>query len=162
MRNAGNTKNRPEQLFAAAIIKMHLPLWCSVETEVDVSLFDADNPNTPYERTLDIQVKNMKEKFAIELNGGYHDEQLQIRKDSRREIILEWEGNDYKCIIFDYIKMVNLFKRARNNLTIDEAVLAYEEIKKKLGDDLPLGRCRKDLIETYLRKTQLNKEDQSS
>lgn len=154
MKSSGNTKNRPEQLLAAVLIKMHLPQWCSTETEVDVSLFDADNPDVPYERTIDIVVKNMKEKFAIEMQGPPHDELPQIRKDRRRGIILEWKGNDYKFIEFHYEKMTNLWKKAYEDVTIDEAMAAYEEVKAALAEYLPMAECRRNNIETYLRKTQ--------
>lgn len=162
MRYLGNTKNRPEQILAATLLKMHLPLWCHVETEVKVSLHDADNPDIPYERTIDIVVKNMQEKFAIEVNGPPHDEMPRIRKDNRRKIILEWKGNDYKYIVFDHNKMTNLFIKATRNVTLDEALNAYEEIKAAIGDNLPLGDCRKDQIETMLRKTQDQNSDQVS
>lgn len=158
MRLAGNTKNRPEQILAATLLKMHLPLWCQIDTEVEVSLHDADNPDVPYERTIDIVVKNMQEKFAIEMNGPPHDEKLQLRKDNRRIIILEWKGNDYKYVEFNYKKMPNLWKKAYENLTLDEALVAYEEIKTAVGDLLPLGKCNKNHIETMLRKTQIKQK----
>lgn len=162
MAYVGNTKNRPEQILAEALLKLHLPLWCRVETEYEVSLFDADNPDTPYERSIDIAVWNQGKKFAIELNGPPHDEVPQIRKDSRRQVILEWKGNDWKYIVFDYIKMPTLFERAKRKLTYDEAVKAYGEILVAIGDALPLGEPRKEMIETVLRKTQLNEPDQDS
>ncbi len=155
MRMADNTKNRPEQIFAATLLKMHLPLWCHVDLEVEVSLFDADNPDVRYVRTIDIVIRNMEKKFAIEMNGPPHDEMPQMRKDKRRKLILEWKGNDYNFIEFNYTKMSSLWKKAIGNITLDDAVMAYAEIRDTIGDLLPLGQCNRAQIETMLRKTQM-------
>lgn len=160
MRANGNTKNRVEQILAAKLLKAHLPLWCSVETEEKVSLHDADNPEIPYKISIDIAIKNQAKKFAIEMNGPPHDEELQIRRDNRRITILEWEGNDWTYIEFNYTKMPMLFARSQRKLMNYEAVEAYKEIQTAIGDVLPLSVARKDMIETILRKTQLNESDQ--
>jgi len=158
MRANGNTKNRPEQILAAKLLKAHLPLWCSVETEEEVTLYDADNPD-PYKISIDISIKNQAKKFAIEMNGPPHDEELQIRRDNRRITILEWPGNDWTYIEFNYVKMPMLFARSQRKLMNYEAVEAYREIQTAIGDALPLSVARKDMIETILRKTQLNGDD---
>jgi len=162
MTYVGNIQNRPEQILAAGLLQIHLPLWCRIYTEHEVELFDADNPDTPYKRKLDIAIYNQRFKIAIELNGPPHDEMPQIRKDTRRQTILEWKGNDWKYIEFNHTKMPTLFARAKRKLTYDEAVKAYGEILVAVGDALPLGEARKDMIQTILRKTQLNEADQIS
>lgn len=162
MRASGNTKMRAEQKLAAQLIRNHLPLWCKVEMEEEVKLYDADHPDVPYERSIDIAVWNRRDKIAIEMNGPPHDEQLQVRKDNRRITILEWPGNDWDYTEFSYIKMPNLFARATRKITIEEALKAYDEIKIAIGPKLPLAAARKEMIETILRKTQLEDSDQVS
>lgn len=164
MRVTGNTKNRPEQILAGHLIKNHLPLWCKVDLEFFVSLYDPDNPHNPYERHIDIAVQNQTQKFAVELNGPPHDELPQIRRDNRYKTILEWEGNDWTYIEFSHISMPNLFTKefvlGQRSLTIEETLEAYEEIKLVIGKKLPLGDANRPLIETILRK--LNHSDQAS
>jgi len=160
MRANGNTKNRPEQVLAAKLLKAHLPLWCSVNTEHEVSMYDADNPEKPYVISIDIAIMNQAKKFAIEMNGPPHDEELQMRRDNRRIAILQWKGNDWAYIEFNYVKMPMLFARSQRKLMNYEAVEAYREIQTAIGDALPLSVARKDMIETILRKTQLNDSDQ--
>ncbi len=162
MSKTGNTTNRPEQLLAAVLLQSHLPLWCKVMREEELSLFDADNPGKSYVITVDIAIVDMGKKFAIELNGPPHDEMPQIRRDNRRQTILEWKANDWKYIEFDYTKMPNLFKRAKGKITLDEAIAAYEEIIIAVNNVLPLGEPKKLLIETVLREIQIDDSDQVS
>lgn len=165
MRRFGQKKNRPEQILAAALIESHLrssPMGF-VETEELVKCFNPDEPNILKEISVDITVKFPPQRakpdglrVAIELNGPPHDELPQIRRDRRKQIILEWKGNDWKYLIFDYNKMEILFLRNRRNLTYNETVRAYGEIIITVGEVLPLKDASKIAIEEVLRKTQLS------
>lgn len=163
MRAVGNTTNRPEQLLAAALIEAHLPVWASVETEWKVRV---NNPDTtedyPKEYKLDIAVKIEQKKVAIELNGPPHDEKNAMRRDYRKKLILEWKGNDWKYVEFVYTKMPFLFLRNQKHLTIFEAEAVFYEIRDALTGILLLGPINHKMIESVLRKTQLNDSDQVS
>ena len=154
MRLFGQKKNRPEQILAGALLQAHLPNWAIVEVEDMVTCFNPDEPGVPKEISVDITVRLPRKKVAIELNGPIHDELPQIRRDIRKQIILEWEGNDWKYLSFDYNKMEILFLRNRRKLTYNEAVRAYGEILQQVDDVLPLQDASKEKIEMILRKTQ--------
>ena len=155
MRRFGQKKNRPEQILAEALIQSHLPVEAIVDREEDVTCFDPDNPDTQKEVSVDITVRLSIKKVAIELNGPPHDEMPQIYRDRRKQIILEWKGNNWKYLPFDYNKMEILFTRNRRHLTYNEAVRAYGEILQQVGDVLPLQDASKQKIEAVLRKTQI-------
>jgi len=156
MRRFGQKKNRPEQILAGALLEAHLPNCAIVDVEAIVWAFDPDNPEILKDVSVDITVKLHQKKVAIELNGPPHDELPQIRRDNRKRIILEWKGNDWKFLTFDYNKMEILFLRNRRNLIYDEAVKAYGEILQQVGDVFPLQDASKQKIEAVLRKTQLS------
>lgn len=155
MRRSGQTKNRPEQLLAAALIQAHLPLNASVETEETLYVFNPDKPDFRNEVSVDITVRLPGAKVAIEVNGPPHDELPQIRRDNRKKLILEWKGNDWKYLVFDYKYMVTLFLRNKRELDYDEVVKAYGEILVTVGDVLPLHDANKQAIEAVLRRTQI-------
>jgi len=157
MRYLGHTKNRPEQLLAAKLIKLHLktPMVTYVETEELVQCFNPDEPGKEKEISVDITVVIPRQrgwsegiKVAIELNGPPHDEMPQIRRDTRKQIILEWPGNNWKFLVFDYNKMPILFTRATRELDYDEIVKAYGEIIIAVGNALPLRDPIRRLIES--------------
>jgi len=164
MRYSGQKKNRPEQLFAAALIESHLrpsPV-AYVETEEMVQCFNPDEPDVTKEVSVDITVKFPRQrskpeglKIAIEVNGPIHDEMPQIRRDQRKQIILEWKGNDWEFLAFDYISMPNLFLRNERSLTPAEAISAYGEIKSKLVKWFLLTPTNYKKIDAVLRKTQI-------
>lgn len=154
MRRFGQKKNRPEQILAGALLQSHLPNYAIVDVEPIVKAFNPDNPEVLKEISVDITVRLPRKKVAIELNGPPHDEMPQIRRDRRKQIILEWKDNDWKFLIFDYNKMEILFLRNRRNLTYNEAVRAYGEIMIVVGEVLPLQDASKIAIEEVLRKTQ--------
>ncbi len=165
MRYSGQKKNRPEQLLAAAIIQAHIPdsLCPVIETEEMVKCFNPDDPGILKEVSVDITVRFMEsrargliKRIAIELNGPPHDEMPQIRRDRRKQIILEWRGNDWKFLVFDYDSMPNLFLRNERELTPAEAIAAYEEVKDKVSTLFPLMPTNSKKIESVLRKTQLS------
>lgn len=171
MRHSGQKKNRPEQLLAAAIIQTHIPtsLAADIETEEIVKCFNADEPGVLKEISVDITVRFLRQrkfpngdKIAIELNGPPHDELPQIRRDARKQIILEWKGNDWKFLVFDYDSMPNLFLRNERELTPAEAIAAYGEVKDKVSALFPLMPTNSKKIEAVLRKTKLNESDQVS
>jgi len=148
--------NRPEQILAGALLEAHLPNYAIVDVETIVKVFDPDNPEVLKDVSVDITVRLPRKKIAIELNGPPHDELPQIRRDSRKQIILDWQGNDWQYLIFDYSKMEILFLRNRRHLNYDEAVRAYGEIITTMNGLLPLQEANKIKIEDVLRKTQLS------
>jgi len=155
MRRFGQKKNRPEQILAEALLQAHLPTFAIVDREEMVKV---DNPDEPgiKEVSVDITIRFARKKVAIEMNGPPHDEIPQIRRDSRKEILLTWPGNDWICLVFDYNKMPILFLRNTRELTYDETVRAYREIIIAVGDILPLKDASPLAIKAILRKTQLS------
>ena len=156
MRLFGQKKNRPEQILAGALLQTHLPNWAIVEVEDMVTCFNPDEPGVPKEVSVDITVRLPRKKVVIELNGPPHDELPQKRRDNRKQILLEWEGNDWKFLKFGYNKMEILFTRNRRFLNYNETVRAYGEILVAVDGLLPLQEANKIKIEEVLRKTQLS------
>ena len=156
MRRTGQKKNRPEQILAGALLQAHLPNYAIVDVETIVKVFDPDNSEVLKDVSVDITVQLPRKKVAIELNGPPHDELPQIRRDSRKQIILEWQGNDWQYVIFGYNKMPTLFLRNSRELTYNETVRAYGEIMIVAGEVFPLKDASKIAIEKVLRKTSLN------
>lgn len=158
MRLFGQKRNRPEQILTGALLEAHLPSCAIVDVEAIVWAFNPDNPKVFKDVSVDITVKFHQKKVVIELNGPPHDEKPQKRRDARKQIILEWKGNDWIYLPFDYNRMPTLFERnfveGKRDLTYNETVKAYGEIIIAVGDVLPLKDASKLAIEEVLRKTQ--------
>lgn len=118
-----DNSHRPEQLFTRDFLKQLFPNSI-IETEYPINNLKIDGK--PYRRCiLDIAIKD--KKWAIRLNGEYHNGKTQTIKDEYQKIALEQAG--WKVIDFDYFMMPNLFKKKKNDKVI---VLAKEEINNIL------------------------------
>lgn len=109
MRFAGNTRNRPEQLLAKLIIEKILGY--QIESEYFVKdlkpVGEKDFSKTNQIPTLDLAIPDRK--IAIRLQGPYHDELKQIRKDRIQKFVLE--GNGWIVIDFVHTDMPVLFQK---------------------------------------------------
>ena len=140
MRKKGSTKYRPEQILVYDIIS---------ECDIGIRIIEMEFKPTnilPLEGTdltgerspiLDIYLQDDNfTNYAIRLNGPYHDEQKQERKDFIQKTFLEMQPEKWRVIDFNYITMQNVFKRNLRKLTPGELILAFNEIKRNL---LPFG-----------------------
>lgn len=141
MRKKGSTKYRPEQILVHDIIKeCHVGGLKKIEMEFKpANILPLEGTDLTGDRSpiLDIYLQdgNMT-NYAIRLNGPYHDELKQERKDYVQKTFLEMQPEKWVVIDFNYVTMQNVFKRNLRKLTPGELILAYNEIKKYL---LPFG-----------------------
>ncbi len=116
---------RPEQMFARDYIEEKHPDWV-IKLEYPINNLTIDGkPTKPC--TLDIAIP--KEKIAIRLNGGYHfsSGRQELKDELQKEALIQ---DGWKVVDFDHYKMINLFKKKKNEETIK---LAKEEVDKYLG-----------------------------
>ena len=143
MRKKNSTKYRPEQILVHDIINecyvggsglRKIEMEYLPPDIIPIEGTDLTGERSPrldiYLQTADLM------NYAVRLNGPYHDDQKQERKDFIQKTFLEMQPERWFVIDFDYIKMQNVFKRNLRKLTPGELILAYNEIKKNL---LPFG-----------------------
>lgn len=134
MRRKGDTKYRPEQKLSFDIINNSLrtqkiEMEYNPEKIVPLEGTDLTGDRSP---RLDIYFQIEMTNYAIRLNGPYHDELKQERKDFVQKTFLEMQPEPWNVIDFNYIKMQNLFKRNKRKLSTSELKLAYNEIKNTM------------------------------
>ena len=158
MRKKGDTKYRPEQILAHDIIES-----CSISklrklemefSPADIVPLEGTNLTGDRSPRLDIYFQTQDfVNYAIRLNGPYHDEKKQERKDYVQKVFLEMQPEKWIVIDFNYVTMQNLFKRNLRKLTLTELILAYNEVKKYL---IPFGVNLSTPTEEILKKLALS------
>ena len=138
MFKAGNTKNRPEQLLIAEILKFHLPSWAYIETEKKITYVTEFKDQR--DAKIDIFVvydeiqKQRGSQYLIRVMGPRHDNGIVIKKDSLQKGYLLALSQIWpiKAVIdLHYYDMPITFERNKRLLTGDEAIQAYGEVHKQ-------------------------------
>lgn len=140
MIRAGNTKNRPEQLLAADIIRAHTSF--DVQTEVTLNLKATDSVNLTGERAPKVDIlltphslsRYMTEqKIVIRCMGAIHKQKRRQNYDRVQRHFMT--DNNIAVYDFWYDKMPYLFKD-KNRVRFsdrEEMALAYNEIRTELS-----------------------------
>lgn len=116
MRKKGATKNRPEQLLLAEIIKYHVTEEVSTEVklkklkDVDAITLTGDRSPRP-----DILFECLKQKFIVRVNGPSHDNREKY--DKAQKLFLEMQDPPYRVIDVSYVRHELLFERNKRKLT---------------------------------------------
>ena len=135
MRRTGQKQYRPEQILAFDIIKNCTLTFGMRKLEMEYqpnNLVPLEGTDLTGDRvpTLDIYLQDVNsEHYAIRLNGPYHDELKQERKDFIQKTFLEMQPHKWHVIDFNYTTMQHLFKRNQRKLSPGELLLAYNEVK---------------------------------
>jgi len=133
MRKSGNKSFRPEQKLVHDILKecaigiTELQMEYKPKSIVPLKGTDLTGIRSP---TLDIYFKFEDTEVAIRLNGPYHDELKQERKDNIQQLFLENQPIPWQVFNFKYWDMQYVFKRNKRKLTKSELIQAYNEIKR--------------------------------
>lgn len=143
MRQAGNTRDRPEQIMAADIITMLImpdqKYFCATEFYVNDLKLAGEVDYSERRPRLDIALKlyypDREEKFAIRCMGPPHEGRIQKRKDYMQLLVLEHPANGWKVIDFWHNRMPNLW--ALNKPAAIQEVMAMMQ---------PHMRCRKLVV----------------
>ena len=119
MREKGDTKNRPEQLLVAEILKYHVTEEVTTEVKLKnlhaVDALDFTGKRAP---RPDILMEYQEQKFVIRINGPSHDTDKREKYDNAQKIFLELQTKDhYRVIDVSYVRHELLFERNKRKLT---------------------------------------------
>jgi len=134
MRRSGKKGYRPEQILVYDILKIYAIGIEDLEMEkkppniVPLKGTDLTGDRSPI---LDIYFKFDDVHVAVRVNGQYHDEQKQDRKDIVQRLFLENQPERWQVFDFVHWKMSNLFKRNQRKLLPGELMLAFNEVKRQ-------------------------------
>ncbi len=150
MRKKGDTSNRPEQMLVAEILKYFVTQ--NIETEVklkdvyEVGGVDLSGRRAP---KVDILMTWYIQKYAIRVNGKYHDGREQYDKIQR--YFLESQEPAYRVVDVNYFRHELLFERHNRKLTKSELFIVLDLLQAEFlsyGIKFNLGK-----INEWLNKT---------
>jgi len=159
MRKKGNTSERREQMIIAEMIKTHCLSKCVVETENSlpdlVALEGADLTGNRRPK-VDITVTFPNGRYAVRMNGLYHDERKQERKDYFQKLVLENQPVPWKVIDINESKHDKIYL-LKEPLHLDFGILqdAYLHLVEVLETQIPMKPTPNKKVLTQMLNTFL-------